>query len=229
MPEDDFDPWAAASHASGGVSAAYDTSMLSDPEEFMFKHMRTLDPHDKVSPIKPLPDLPALRQLLRVFLEEDRILIPKSRQMQATWMACGFATWLAMSTKGSMVFMVSRKEDDAGFSRPLSLLARCFFIYSNLPESMQIPKTKGLQPPSLGFPGHYSAIMGLSQDSDALRQQTASLIVWDEMAFQERAAAAYKATMPTIQGGGKIIGISTPNGKSGNLFYHLVHDEEMKE
>ena len=226
--EDDFDPWLTASHASGGVAAAYDTSHLADPYEFIFSHMRTLDPHDKVQPIKPMPDLPALREILHVFLTEDRILIPKSRQMQATWLACGFATWTAMSTKGAMVFMVSRKEDDAGFSRPLSLLTRCHFIYSHLPYDMQIPFTKGLQPPMMGFPGQYSAIMGLSQDSDALRQQTASLIVWDELAFQERAAAAYKATMPTLQGGGKIVGISTPNGRSGNLFYSLVHDEEMK-
>jgi phage FluMu gp28-like protein len=68
-----------------------------------------------------------------------------------------------------------------------------------------------------------SAIYGMSQDSDALRQYTATSVFWDEMAFHEHAYAAYGAVKPTLMGGGRLCGVSTPNGKN-NLFYDLVHN-----
>lgn len=45
----------------------------------------------------------------------------------------------------------------------------------------------------------------------------------DEWAFQENADESYAALKPTLQGGGRLQGVSTPNGKR-NLFYRLVHD-----
>lgn len=226
--EPDWNPFLTAANAAGGVAASYDTSKLKDPYRFMFEYVRTLDPHDEKNPIKSLPDTPQTRSILRTFIEEDLIVIPKSRQMQATWMAVAYGLYMAMSRQGSAVFFVSRKEDDAGFSRDLSLLSRAYFIYSHLPQSLQIPCQKGLAPPVLRFPAQYSSIMGLTQDSDALRQYTASLVICDEWAFQEKARESYSAMIPTLKGGGKLIGISTPNGPN-NLFFDLVHDRQQNE
>lgn len=227
-PEEDWNPFLTAANAAGGVASSYDTTKLKDPYRFMFDYARTLDPHDEKNPIKRLQDTPATRSILATFLEEDLIVMPKSRQMQATWMAVVFGLWKAMSRQGSAVFFVSRKEDDAGFSRDLSLLSRAYFVYTHLPQELQVPCSKGLAPPVLRFPGQYSSIMGLTQDSDALRQYTASLVVCDEWAFQEKARESYSAMIPTLKGGGKLIGISTPNGPN-NLFFDLVHDRTQNE
>jgi len=56
-----------------------------------------------------------------------------------------------------------------------------------------------------------------------LRQYTSSLIISDEMAFQEKAEEAYIAARPTLIGGGKFIGISSPNYKE--FFYQMVGDK----
>jgi phage FluMu gp28-like protein len=128
-----------------------------------------------------------------------------------------------MHHKGQYIFFVSKKEDDAGLSTPLSLLSRAFFIHDHLPDSMKIPLKKTGTPSTLIFPSNNSIIHAVSQDSEALRQYTASSIFQDEMAFQEHSEQVYAAAKPTIDGGGRLCGVSTPNGKR-NLFYKLVFD-----
>jgi phage FluMu gp28-like protein len=192
-------------------------------QDFVFKYAYTLDPHDKVNPIKHFPDKIYLRKLVDVWLEEPLLLIVKSRQMMISWLLVALNTWLAMFHKGQYVFFISKKEDDSGLSSPLSLLSRAYFIYNHLPESMKIPIKKSGTPAMLAFHTRNSIIHAVSQDSDALRQYTASSIFTDEMAFQERSELVYAAVKPTIDGGGRLTGVSTPNGKR-NLFYKLVFD-----
>ena len=228
--DQDWSPLDVAANAAGGT-VGYDLSPFKDPHEFVFGHCRTIDPLDGSNPIKPFPDHRYLHELLDVFLQEDTIMVAKSRQMMATWLACAFADWTAMGHPGAMVFCVSRKEDDAGFGRDLAILWRCRFIYEHLPESMRIPMKLTLQPPVLSFPSQYSSIMGLSQDTDAFRSYTATLVLCDEWAFQERARLAYSAMKPVLRGSGgkkgKLIGLSSPNGEN-NLFAELVHDQSAE-
>lgn len=195
---------------------------LVDPYEFIFRYSYTLDPHDVNHPIKLIPDYPYIRELIRIFLTDKLIAVVKSRQLLVTWIFCALHVWLCTFFKGQYVFFISRKEADAGFDTPLSLCSRALFVLQNLPKEMRPEFTKSLQPPVLKFPNFYSTIQGVSQDSDALRQYTASSILLDEMAFQEHATEAYAAVKPTIDGGGRLICVSTPNGKN-NLFYKIVH------
>lgn len=192
-------------------------------KDFIFKYVFTLDPHDKKMPIKRFPQYPYIESMIETWEKEDLLLILKSRQMMASWLFVALMLWDAMFNKGRTIFFVSKKEQDAGFDSQLSLLSRALFIYERLPVSLQVPFKKTLKPPKLEFPGNHSSIMGMSQDSEGLRQYTASRILSDEMAFQERAEQAYTAMKPTLDGGGALVGISTPNGRH-NLFYYLVND-----
>jgi phage FluMu gp28-like protein len=192
-----------------------------DIYEFLFKHCYTLDPHDINNPIRRFPDHPYLRELTRIFLEQKLIAVVKSRQLLVTWLFCALHVWLCAYHKGQYVFFISRKEADAGFDTPLSLCSRALFICKNLPPDMRPEISHGLQPPVLRFPKTLSTIQGVSQDSDALRQYTASSVFLDEMAFQEHAYEAYAAIKPTIDGGGRLVCVSTPNGKN-NLFYKII-------
>lgn len=191
--------------------------------DFIFRYVFTLDPHDKKMPIKRFPQYPYIEKMIETWLKEDLLLILKSRQMMASWLFVALMLWDAMFNKGRTIFFVSKKEQDAGFDSQLSLLSRALFIYERLPTTLKIPYKKTLKPPKLEFPDNHSSIMGMSQDSEGLRQYTASRILSDEMAFQERAEQAYTAMKPTLDGGGALVGISTPNGRH-NLFYHLVND-----
>lgn len=207
-----------------GVSE--DSLNVPDIYDFITKLCYTIDPHDIVSPIKLLPDYPYIRALTKIFVEEKLIAVVKSRQLLVTWLFCALHVWLCAYHKGQYVFFISRKEADAGFDTPLSLCSRALFICQHLPEEVRPRFDRGLQPPILRFPDTMSVIQGVSQDSDALRQYTASSVLLDEMAFQEHAYDAYAAIKPTIDGGGRLVCVSTPNGKR-NLFYKIIQGQML--
>lgn len=140
-----------------------------------------------------------------------------------SWLMVALHLWLVLTRRGQVIFFISKKEDDAGLARTLSLLSRAHFMWERLPKEFKVPCRKGLQPPTLRFTSRDGEIYGLSQDSDAVRSYTASAIFCDEWAFQERADKTFAAMKATIDGGGKLTGVSTPNGKR-NLFYRLSHD-----
>ena len=196
--------------------------------DFVFIYARTLDPHDRDCPIKKFPDKKYLRELVTQWLDNDLLLVVKSRQMMISWLMCALHLWDTMYHEGRICFIVSKKEDDANFSRELSMLSRVKFIYDRLPEELKVEHHIRQKPACFEFPNIHSSLYGVSQDSDALRQYTATTLFWDEMAFHEHAAQAYAAVKPTIDGGGKLCGVSTPNGKL-NLFYDLVHDTKKKK
>lgn len=201
---------------------------VSDPYDFLFKYAKTLDPHDFNNPVKTIPDYPYVRELTKIFLERKLIGVVKSRQLLVTWLFCALHVWLCAYHRGQYVFFISRKEADAGFDTPLSLCSRALFILQNLPPDIAPRFERSLQPPVLRFPDTMSTIQGVSQDSDALRQYTASSILLDEMAFQEHANEAYAAIKPTIDGGGRLVCVSTPNGKN-NLFYKIIQGQMFTE
>jgi hypothetical protein len=66
-----------------------------------------------------------------------------------------------------------------------------------------------------------SAIHSLPSRKSAGSGYTASLIILDEFAKNENASKLYTAVKPTIDGGGKMIILSTANG-AGNLFHDMV-------
>ena len=192
-------------------------------KDFVFKYCFTLDPHDKKMPIKRFPYSQYAEKMIEQWEKEELLLVVKSRQMMASWLFIALHLWDAMFNKGRTIFVVSKKEADAGFDSQLSLLSRMEFILERLPKDMVPEYKKTLRPPKLDFSKLHSSVMGMSQDSEGLRQYTASRILSDEMAFQERAEQAYIAMKPTLDGGGCLTGISTPNGRN-NLFYYLVND-----
>jgi len=212
---------------AGKLNVTEESVKTHDPYDFIFKHCYTLDPHDINNPIKRIPDYPYVRELIRIFLSDKLIAVVKSRQLLVTWIFCALHLWLCAFHKGQYVFFISRKEADAGFDSPLSLCSRALFICQHLPKELKPEYTKSLQPPILKFTENFSTLHGVSQDSDALRQYTASSVFSDEMAFQEHASEAYAAIKPTIDGGGRLICVSTPNGKN-NLFYKIIQGNMIK-
>ena len=229
-------PFSYLSEGLGNESSK--TAIIADPFEFVFKYAYTIDPHDSTNPIKNIPDRAYTRELIGMWLESHSLLVVKSRQMMVTWLFCALNLWLAMTQQGQYIFFISKKEDDAGFSTSLSLLSRCFFIYDHLPKSVQLKYKKTISPSTLVFPNRVSTMHGVSQDSDAVRQYTASSIFFDEMAFMEHAEQAFASIKPTLDGykqrvkvGNvfltlpKFAGVSTPNGKR-NMFYKLVYDKQ---
>lgn len=195
-----------------------------DPWFFLEHCVFTLDQTDENQPIKRFPaNDPNMRDYLRLYSriweQNKRIAVPKSRRMFMTWTNISLHLWLAMFGIGKSVAVISKKEDDSN-----ELLKRMKFIYDNIPEEVLpkklLPKMETVYG-EIRFPEIESWIKGFAQGDGQLRQYTMTAILADEMAFWEQAEAAYSSAIPTLEGGGRFTAISSP---APGFFRRLVDD-----
>jgi hypothetical protein len=191
-----------------------------DPWEFL-KAVRTLDPSDKINPIKHFPvDLDYLRLYTRVWQKVAKLAVPKSRRMKMSWINICLYTWDAAFHQGRHDAFVSKKEDDSN-----ELVKKAHFVLENLDPKV-IPRD--LIPRyeftfnKLVFPEINSVIQGFPSGADQLRQFTFSGILADEMAFWDNAEKMYSAALPTLEGGGRFTALSSP---APGFFKRLVFDQ----
>lgn len=152
---------------------------------------------------------------------EKRVAVPKSRRMRMSWTVLAYATWFARFRGGSNVAVISRKLGRNDSEGSAELVKRCRFILDHLPiHCPEEPFTYDFG--RIKFPRIQSEIIAMAQGADQLRQYTISLEVADEIAFWERAGETYNASMPTLEGGGQLIMLSSANP---GFFKSLVFDE----
>lgn len=197
-----------------------------DPWYFQTRCVYTLDGVDQMMPIKTFPGwLEYLQFLTRLWQREKRIVVPKSRRMFCSWNFISLYTHDTIFNSGRFNAFVSKKEDDSG-----DLISRAEFIYNHIPEwripRALLPKLKNgkmsKQPPLLEFEEIHSKIQGFPQGSDQMRQFTLSGMLLDEWAFWEQAQASFSASLPTLDGGGRLTGISS---RSPGFFKKIVFDQ----
>lgn len=198
----------------------------TDAWRFLADCVYTLDQVNQASPIKVYPSyLEYTRFLARLWEREPKLVIPKSRRMICSWTFISLFTQDTIFKSGRFNAFVSKKEDDSG-----DLVSRAEFIYHHIPE-WRIPRAllpalknnkMSKQPPLLEFEEIHSKIQGFPQGSDQMRQFTLSGQLLDEWAFWEHAQASYSAALPTLDGGGRIIGISS---RSPGFFKKIVFDQ----
>lgn len=173
----------------------------------------TLDQVDETAAIKPFPSHKQYTEfLVKLWLREKLLVVPKSRRMICSWTFISCYTWDTIFKSGRFNAFVSKKEDDSG-----DLVSRAEFIFKHIPE-WRIPRAllpvlkngkMSKQPPLLEFEELHSKIQGFPQGADQLRQYTLSGMLFDEWAFWEEAQASYSGSKPTLDGGGRLTGISS--------------------
>lgn len=184
----------------------------------------TKDEHDVEHPFKLFPNREYLWITTMEWLNNLKIVVPKSRQILITWLMVSLHLWMFQFQKGRLIFFQNKKEEDAD-----AMLDRARFIYDHEPPELQAKcpvKKVGnkwsyckIIAQENGELNAYSKIKAIPQGPDIVRLHTASAIFSDENAFQDRAEETYSACKPTIDGGGKLTVVSTANGK--NFFYNL--------
>lgn len=190
----------------------------NDPWEFL-KVVRTLDPIDKANPIKFFPvHLDYIKFYVRLWEREPMMLVPKSRRMKMSWTNIALYTWDTAFHKGRHNAFVSKKEDDSD-----DLVDKAKFILDNLdlPREL-IPKYEKTFNCLQMLDDMHSKIEGYPSGAEQLRQYTFSGIMADELAFWADASKMYAASVPTLEGGGRFTGISSP---APGFFKRLVFDE----
>ncbi len=190
---------------------------LSHPQKFI-AHVQTKDEHSEVTPIKLFPSKPYISYLLNLFFENIQPIcfVAKSRQIMLTWLVCVYALWLAKAISHRLIFLQSKKEEDAanlvfsgGRTGKNWDTARISFVEKHLPWWLQ---DEGIEPAygKLLFPNG-SKIVGIPEGADMVRSYTPSLMISDEAAFQPSFGEAFTAMLPVTKQGGQLIAISSAN------------------
>lgn len=172
------------------------------------------------------------REILDGWIGNPKSIALKARQIGITWLAAGYGLWLLLYRPGSKVLAVSINEAEAA-----KVVNRVWDMYQSLPEHLRngvrVRKPHGAARPSrtieLEHPdGRMSSMIGLPSTPNAGHGETAALVILDEFSRQEYAQETWKACLPTTQKeGGRVVVISTGNGRGANFFYQLwVNSDE---
>ena len=208
--------------------------------EFL-EYVYTKDQHDHENPVKPLihkEDIYII--VVYLFLLACPVIdIPKSRQVRMSWIVCAFFCWFVRTAPYRQCVYQTKKEDDAheqttmGHKSPGD--GRMDFIEQHLPAWLQdehFVSGKGNQmgamtysprPDSYGeieCPWYGSKVNAIPQGGDQVRHYTATLGASDEAAFQSEYAPSMRAALPTINGGGRWISVSSV--EAGSAFNSAV-------
>lgn len=159
----------------------------------------------------------AQRDLLHAIDSEPRLLILKARQLGVSWLVCAYALWLCLHKPSRLVLTFSIGQEEAN-----EMMRRITAMYHRLPDAVKqsLPPLRKSNTEECSW-ANESAIHALPSRKSAGSGYTASLIILDEFAKNMNAAQLYTAVKPTIDGGGKMIVLSTANG-AGNLFHEMV-------
>lgn len=174
----------------------------------------TQDEHDEVTPFKRLPDKKYLRALAYMWVHENRLLVPKSRQVMLTWLFCCVAAHEHLFRPARRTAFISKKFDDAN-----NLIDRVMVVKKKLPaDRFNVPQVRRISG-IMDVPETGSMIQAMSEEARELRSYTFSWIFSDEFAFQDQSAEIIRAAMPTIQKD-RFTGVSSVNGEE--VFHSMV-------
>ena len=169
-----------------------------------------------------------LRFLVYMWKTNKMLAIPKSRRMTVSWTMIPLALWDCIFHKGRDWAFVSKKEEDSK-----ELVERAEFIYDHIPKDIiapdLLPKLKRGEmqksPPALEFADIYSKIQGFPSGGNQLRQRGFSGIFQDECSFWEEAQKAYASSKPTVDGGGRLVMVSSRAVEDAGFFKRIVYDQ----
>lgn len=174
-------------------------------------HVRLSDP---LTGDKPFTLWDYQQDLLNTMHTQRRVIVLKARQLGVSWLLAAYALWTAAYKRGSVVLMLSKRQDEAS-----ALLDRCWYIYQRLPPWLQ-PGLLRHNQTELSFDACGSKILALPATEDAGRGEAATLVLVDEAAYHPYAERNYAAYKPTVDAGGRLVIVSTANGR-GNWYHSM--------
>jgi len=182
-----------------------------DPRYFLATYgiVKTRDQGDV-----PFEVWPHLDTLLNIYLNNDRLAILKARQVGITWFFVFLALWTALFTPNANIVIISRRQQES-----VEFKNRIKFMWSCLPDFLRIDFDKD-NDDLFTLPAMGSQILSLPTTAGSGRSESATLVVFDEWAYQENAAKNLTGVLPIVEHG-KLVGISTANGTAGQgkVFY----------
>lgn len=187
-----------------------------DPWRWLTHWAWTVDTGDKQTPVKLFPNKIHLFTLTEYWKKYPVLLVPKSRQVSASWLFCGLYLWDSIFHEHRITFVQSKKETDAA-----ALLERMMVIYENLPVWMKKWCPAVHTYCDIRFTKNKSRIMGIPSGADQVRGFQPSGVFVDEAAYVLQVDELLAAVRPAVRGGSRLTLVSSA---APSYFGSLVGD-----
>ena len=188
---------------------------IEHPMYFMKKYVKIQHPDRGTIPFELYP---FQEKTLQSFIDNNKNVVLKSRQMGISTLVSAYALWLMLFQEDKSVVVISRTQEATK-----EIITKVKFMNENLPGWLRdpLPENNRL---SLRFKNH-SSIKAVSSAAGSARGFACSLIILDEAAFIPDAGAVWTGANATTSTGGKAIILSTPNGV-GDFFHKMWTEAE---
>jgi len=191
---------------------------LVDPMYFMKKYVKI---QHQTRGIIPFELYPFQEETLQNFIDNDRNIVLKSRQMGISTLVSAYALWTMIFNPGKNVLILSTVQNTSK-----EIVSKIRLANNNLPSWLKVPTVEDNRL-SLKFKNE-SRVLAASSAADSSRGFSSYLLVMDECGFIENAEEVWTSAQQTMATGGRAILLSTPNGV-GNFFHQMWVDAEAKK
>ena len=145
---------------------------------------------------------PAQREVLEAMHSSPLVAVLKARQLGLTWLGVGYALWLMICRPGATALLFSRRDDEAVHLLDFRLRG----MYERLPRWLAGSEVTTSSAHEWRLSNGSAA---LAFPTTGGRSYTASLALVDEADFVPDLDGLLNAVKPTVDGGGKLVLLST--------------------
>ena len=184
-----------------------------DPIYFIDHYCYIVDPVKGELPFKLFE---YQKRIVKEYQQHRFNIIKKPRQMGLSWLTACYGLWLINFHNDKTVLVISIRDKEA-----MEFKEKARYSYDRMPDFLRM-ETADRSKHSLNLING-SQFQSIPQTKNAGRSKSLSLLILDEIAFQEYDEDIWAAAWPTLSTGGNAILISTTNG-IGNL-YHRIYTE----
>lgn len=189
-----------------------------DPVYFMKRYCMIQHPVKGRMPFKLYP---YQEELMKAFVEHDRNIILKSRQLGISTLSAGYILWLMIFHEDKNILVVAIDQ-----ATSKNLVTKVHVMLEYLPSWLK-PKTTESNKLSIRLTNG-SQVKAVASTGTSGRSEALSLLIIDEAAFVQNAEELWASAQQTLGTGGRAIVLSTPNG-TGNFFHKLWMKAESGE
>ncbi len=165
--------------------------------------MQIYDASPAVADWLPFKLWPAQEETLQALLDNRLLVILKARQLGFSWLVLGYALWLMLFRPASTILIFSKRDDEA-----VELLDfRLKGMYDRLPVYMRLSSETDGQHQWLLSNGSRA----MAFPTTGGRSYTGTFVIVDEADFVPNLDKLLNAVKPTIDAGGRMALLSTPD------------------
>jgi hypothetical protein len=195
-----------------------------DPVYFILNYVKIRHPTKGLIPFKMFH---YQDQLVKDYIAHRFNIVLKGRQLGISEITAAFAAWLMIFKTQRNVLVMATKADTAK-----NIIKKVHTALKHVPKWMVGSRgTKGSfvnldieNKTSLEL-SNGSVIKAIAASDDAGRSEAVSFLIIDEAAFVPNLDELWTGLYPTVQAGGRVAILSTPNGV-GNKFHELYTEAE---